>query len=82
MTLLIACILVYNFQLSSWWYVASVVIFVGEFFLKDYMGGFLALGRGQLLEDALVKQMKRIFVGSSLEELNSRVEALEAKLKK
>lgn len=61
MTLLISCILVYHFQLSAWWYVASVVIFVGEIFLKDHFFGLVSHD----LEAALVKHMKQIMVRPS-----------------
>ena len=65
MTLLITCILVYHFQLSAWWYAASVTVFVGEFFLKDHFGGLLAHRRALDLEAALVTHMKQIMVRPS-----------------
>lgn len=82
MTLLIACFLIFKYDLSPWWYVASAVVFIGELVLKDYLVGLLALERARQLESALVEHMKRNYVGPSCKDLEARIEVLEEKLKK
>ena len=35
MTLFIACLLIYNFNLSAWWYAIAIVIWILKLFALD-----------------------------------------------
>ena len=37
MTLFIACILLYHFQMEWWWYAAAIVAYVGHIYFQIYI---------------------------------------------